>query len=271
MSTYALHSLGYLPPREAVISGQACYTWPMVGRPFAVFDIDGTLIRWQLYHALADALAREGYLDREAFQTARGKRMAWKKRASNTSFNEYEAALVELINGAMPDIRVADVRRVSRVVLEEYRDQTYTYTRGLIRDLKAQDYLLFAISGSQVELIEPIAEHYGFDDFGGSVFETDGDHFTGNVTLLRGEGKPKYLHQLVTKHQATWEGSIAIGDSEGDIPVLSTVEHPIAFNPTKLLFQHARAHEWRVVLERKNMVYELEPKHGAYVLAQTNA
>ena len=26
-------------------------------RPFAVFDIDGTIIRWQLYHALADELA----------------------------------------------------------------------------------------------------------------------------------------------------------------------------------------------------------------------
>ncbi len=30
-----------------------------MSQPFAVFDIDGTIIRWQLYHALADELAKE--------------------------------------------------------------------------------------------------------------------------------------------------------------------------------------------------------------------
>lgn len=243
----------------------------MSSQPFAVFDIGGTLIRWQLYHALSDALAREGYLDQQAFQAAREARTAWKKRASANSFSEYETTLVKLVNGAMPAIPVSAVHQISRAVLDEYKDQAYTYTRRLISDLKARGYLLFALSGSQIELIEPIAEHYGFDDFGGSVFETDGDRFTGKVTLLRGEGKPEYLKQLVTKHHATEEGSIAIGDSEGDIPVLSVVEQPIAFNPTMRLFQHAQAHGWNVVLERKNMVYELEPRQGTYVLAQTNA
>ena len=33
------------------------------GRPFAVFDIDGTLIRWQLYHSIADTLARLGHIE----------------------------------------------------------------------------------------------------------------------------------------------------------------------------------------------------------------
>ena len=51
--------------------------------------------------------------------------------------------------------------------------------------------------------------------------------------------------------------------------MLSTVEQPIAFNPTKQLFEHARTYGWRIVLERKNMVYELEPRDGSYILAQT--
>ena len=34
---------------------------------FAVFDIDGTLIRWQLYHAIADELAKSGHIDAETY------------------------------------------------------------------------------------------------------------------------------------------------------------------------------------------------------------
>ena len=32
-------------------------------RPFAVFDIDGTLIRWQLYHAVADDMAKQNIIN----------------------------------------------------------------------------------------------------------------------------------------------------------------------------------------------------------------
>jgi phosphoserine phosphatase len=33
-----------------------------MSKRFAVFDLDGTLVRWQLYHALVDRLAKKGYL-----------------------------------------------------------------------------------------------------------------------------------------------------------------------------------------------------------------
>ncbi|MDB5164640.1 MAG: family hydrolase, partial [Candidatus Saccharibacteria bacterium] len=44
------------------------------------------------------------------------------------------------------------------------------------------------------------------------------------------------------------------------------VEQPIAFNPSKDLFEHAQKEGWNVVLERKNMVYRLEPQDGRYQL-----
>ena len=51
------------------------------GRPFAVFDIDGTLIRWQLYHAIADALAKKGLIDAKTYSAIPGPPIEWKKRA----------------------------------------------------------------------------------------------------------------------------------------------------------------------------------------------
>lgn len=238
----------------------------MTKRPFAVFDIDGTVIRWQLYHALADELARQGHLDPEEFQKVRAARMLWKKRARETSFEEYEQALVALIDKTITGIRAEDLEAACRGVIDEYKDQVYTYTRDLIRNLQAKNYLLFAISASQSQIVGLVAEYYGFDDFGGSQYEVKDGYFTGRKDLLVSQAKPEFLKQLVNKHKASWQGSYGVGDSESDIPMLDTVERPIAFNPTKQLFRHAQKHGWPIVVERKNMVYELGKRDGHYRL-----
>ncbi len=235
-----------------------------MAKSFAVFDIDGTIIRWQLYHALADELARRGHLDPIQFQKVREARMNWKKRTD--SFTSYERTLINLINVAITGISVGDLEQACRSVLAEYKDQVYVYTRDLIKDLKAKDYLLFAISASQHEIVGLLADYYGFDDFGGSTYETKNGYFTGKSNILVSERKPAYLRELAAKHSASLEGSVGVGDSESDIPMLATVERPIAFNPTRELFDHARRQGWPVVVERKNMIYKLESEDGTYRL-----
>lgn len=237
----------------------------MAAPRFAVFDIDGTLIRWQLYHAVVDALARQGDIDQQAYQNIRQARMLWKKRTHQDSFREYEMELVKTYESTLKQLSVDKFDQALRNVFEEYKDQVYTYTRGLIRDLKDKGYLLFALSGSQQEIISLLAEHYGFDDWVGSRAEQVDGRFTGNIKTSLGR-KPDILRELVARHQATYSGSIAVGDSEGDIGMLELTERPIAFNPSKKLFQHAREQGWKVVVERKNVVYELVSEDGSYRL-----
>jgi HAD superfamily hydrolase (TIGR01490 family) len=238
-----------------------------MARPFAVFDIDGTIIRWQLYHAIADELVKMGQLDPDRYEKVRAARMTWKQRAHETSYHDYEQALIVFFEDAVTGLSVETLKQACGAVLDRYKDQAYTYTRDLIKELKAQDYLLFAISASQDMIVNLLAMYYDFDDAGGSTYDVKNGKFTGRSQILRSEHKPEYLKQLVKKHGATWQGSIAVGDSEGDIPMLATVKQPIAFNPTRELFDHARAHGWKIVVERKSMVYELEPKDGKYGLA----
>jgi phosphoserine phosphatase len=52
--------------------------------------------------------------------------------------------------------------------------------------------------------------------------------------------------------------------------MMEMVKLPIALNPEKKLYEHAKQHGWKIVLERKNMFYELESKDGKYQLAKTN-
>lgn len=240
-------------------------------RPFAVFDIDGTLIRWQLYHAVADKLAQQGKLDAAAFAAVKQARLDWKKRAGEASFSDYEEALVVVVDRAITGLSPAELQAACKSVIEEYKDQVYVYSRDLLRRLKSKNYLLFVISASQSQIVELLADYYGFDDFGGSVYEVKAGRFTGKKDVMRRDNKPSYLQRLVDKHNGTYDGSLAVGDSESDIPMLEAVEQPIALNPTKLLFRHAAERGWKIVIERKNMWYELEKRHGSYVLVQTNA
>ena len=65
-------------------------------------------------------------------------------------------------------------------------------------------------------------------------------------------------------------GSIAIGNGASDISMLELVETPIAFNPEKKLFDYAKDRGWKIVVERKNVIYELETRSGKYQLVKTN-
>lgn len=238
-------------------------------RPFVVFDIDGTLIRWQLYHAIADSLVKLGFIAPVKFQTIKDARMIWKRRESSESFKEYEIELVKLYVNLLAEITVRQLEQAAQAVFDEYKDQVYTYTRGLARQLKKDGYLLFAISGSQKEVIAKMAAHYGFDDFAAREDESKNGRFTGDSTTPI-FNKDVVLKQMVAKHDASFKGSLGIGDSASDIKMLELVEQPIAFNPEAKLFEHAKKQQWQIVIERKNMIYKLEPRGGQYVLAKTS-
>jgi HAD superfamily hydrolase (TIGR01490 family) len=240
-----------------------------IGRPFAVFDIDGTLIRWQLYHAIADSLVKLGFIAPVKFQAIKDARMAWKRREDSESFKRYEQKLVKLYGGIMNEITPEQFDKTAEAVFNEYKDQVYTYTRALIEELKAAGYLLFAISGSQTEIVSKIAAHYGFDDYIGSTYIQKNGHYTG-AAKLPFLHKDVALRKMIEKHQAVLAESLAVGDSLSDIKMLEMVEVPITFNPERQLFDYAERKGWRIVIERKNMVYELRNDGRGYELVTTD-
>jgi HAD superfamily phosphoserine phosphatase-like hydrolase len=237
----------------------------MAERPFAVFDIDGTIIRWQLYHAIADGLFKHGAIDQAAYQRVKTARMEWKRRSSSEGFRDYESELIRVFDEALSGLSVELFQEASTKVFDEYKEQVYAYTRDLIRDLQTKNYLLFAISGSPDTIVKQFADYYGFDDFAASHYAAAQGKFTGAKELAIGR-KPQLLQALIAKHGAAQADSIGVGDSEGDIDMLALTEQPIAFNPSRQLFEHAQAAHWQIVVERKNMIYKLEPNGDSYQL-----
>ena len=69
--------------------------------------------------------------------------------------------------------------------------------------------------------------------------------------------KASILKRAMEKENLMLEHSIGVGDTESDIAFLEMVAQPICFNPNKKLYRYAKRMGWKVVVERKDVVYEL--------------
>lgn len=233
---------------------------------FAVFDIDGTVLRWQFYHAIVHQLIKQGVIDKQIGKSVNNARMTWKQRKHHNSFRDYEDILYHAYLDAVTTISIADFTSAVDSVFDTYKDQVYTYSRDLIKKLQSEGYTLFAISGSHEEIVKKFGEYYGFDAVVGTHYVRGKDGFTGEeVDIVKRKGE--LLKEFVASHNVSWDKSIAVGDSNSDIAMLELVENPIAFNPNKDLYDTAKSKGWKIVVERKNVIYELESNDGRYVLA----
>lgn len=232
---------------------------------FAVFDIDGTVLRWQFFHAIVNELGKEGLLTKEEHDSIKHARMQWKTRSSSDSFHKYEKVLVETYLGALPHISQRQHNQAEDAVYEEYKHQLFTYTRDLIKELKERGYYLLAISGSHHYVVEKFCQGLGIDDFIAAKAIINNGKYTGKLESPIFD-KSAALNKLVKKHNLTFKDSYGTGDSASDAAMLEMVENPIAFNPDQKLYKIAKTKGWQIVLERKNVIYELLPSNKGYKL-----
>jgi HAD superfamily hydrolase (TIGR01490 family) len=237
----------------------------MTAKKFAAFDIDGTLIRWQLYHAVVDMLADKGHLGLDAKEQIYSKRMAWKRREQVDAYDNYELFLLKTYEQSLQKLKPLHFDSCVDEVISLYKDQVYTYTRDKVEEFRDKGYFLLAISGSHHELVEKIAKVYRFNDCLGTKYHRQNQVFTGAKTAPSLD-KASALRALVRKHGLTFSGSLAIGDSASDIAMLELVDQPVAFNPARQLFDYAKNQGWKIVIERKSVVFKLEVRRGVYQL-----
>jgi len=229
----------------------------MEKRPVAVFDIDGTVFRWSLFLDLVDKLIENGIFPKETRDAYEDARVKWLDRKGD--YQTYVMNAVGVFGKQLKGVPFEDVANAAGEVIEEKKDRVYRYTRDLIKDLKKQGYFLLAISHSPRFIAEGFGFEAGFDKTYGFWYETGpSGNFTGTIQdedMMR--NKAAILQRAVRKEELTLEGSIGVGDTESDIPMLEEVETPIAFNPNQKLLEHARKRGWKVVVERKDVIYEL--------------
>jgi HAD superfamily hydrolase (TIGR01490 family) len=224
----------------------------------AFFDIDGTLFRSSLLIELVDTLILGGFFPSEAKEEYSERYDAWRNREG--SYEDYIEAVINTYRTHIKGVFYGDLADLGRQVVAVKRRQVYRYTRDLIKKLKQEGYYLVAISQSPKTVLDDFCTQYGFDKVYGRVYELGPqDRFTGVMIdehLIK--NKASIVKRVFDNNpQLTKEGSIAVGDTEGDIPLLSSVENPICFNPNHSLYQQAKRMKWEIVVERKDVIYFL--------------
>lgn len=229
----------------------------MEKRRVAAFDIDGTVFRSSLLIELVERL-----IDKDLFpQDARGayeeERRRWLDRKGD--HEAYINKVVQVFAGQLKGVPFQEASNIAGEIIEEKRDRVYRYTRDLIKDLKQKGYFLLAISHSPKFIADGFGYEAGFDKVYGTFYATGASgNFTGEIEdkeLIA--NKAAILTRAVRKEELTLEGSVGVGDTESDIGMLEMVERPIAFNPNQALYAHAKRRGWKVVVERKDVIYEL--------------
>ncbi len=223
----------------------------------AVFDIDGTIIRSSLFVELVEELVRREIMPRKMKTDYETQYKKWIEREGN--YDDYISGMVKSFKKNIKGVFYGDVAETAKDVVKVEQKRTYRYTRDLIQKLKRKDYFLLAISHSPKTILDYFCPRMGFDKAYGFLYDIGPeDNFTGEVIdehLMA--NKANILKRAVEKHSLTLKGSIGVGDTESDIAFLELVENPICFNPNAKLYKHAKREGWKVVVERKDVIYEL--------------
>ncbi len=235
----------------------------------AIFDIDGTLFRWQLFHELVFELKSLGRFSQSEAAELDSALTSW--QAKHISWRDYEHLVIHTIDNNLTAIKPSELEDAARSVVERSGHKVYSYTAQLLKRLQGEGYYTLALSSSQYEIAAQFADRYGFDACIGQTYERDGDRYTGTKQLIVHGRKDIIIKEFLAAHpELTLDDSVAIGDSGGDTAMLELVARPIAFNPAEELLETALERHWKIVLERKNIAYTLEDHDGHVVLAKTD-
>lgn len=233
----------------------------------AVFDIDGTIYREAMSFIVAEELIARYNFPEEAKLLAEA-RHTYKSRGSTEAYWVYNKTILSVFKDILKNTTPEQLSEVIDDLLAHKQDYCYVYTLQLAKQLKKEGRTLVAISGSIADIIEPFAKAIGFDYVVASGLEVIDGKFTGERATETKHGKDQILRDLIAKYELSLEDSIGVGDTHRDLSMLQVTGHAIAFNPNAALYDAAVKHGWQIVLERKNMVYELVPGEGGYVLQQ---
>lgn len=226
----------------------------------AIFDIDGTIFRKNLHYELIVELAWMKVFPKDVLQQLREVYTNWIEHIG--TYEDYRCSLVALYSEHIKGCSEEDVLKAARAVVPFHERRTYIFAEDLIKHFRKEGYNLIAISGSPIEIVKEYNESYlKFDQVFGSVYEKDdaGLH-TGRASFEPSKNKGDIVKQYVFDHELTLDDSYGIGDTESDISFLQLVTYPIAFNPNQNLKAAAEKAGWRIVVEKKDVIYEVNKK-----------
>lgn len=232
----------------------------------AFFDIDGTIYREGLITEVFKKMVTHEIISPDKWtDNVRPAFMAWDRRTGD--YDEYLSRMVEIFKDATYGISSEHINLIARKVIEQKGDRVYLFTRNEIEKHRKAGHKIIAISGSPDALVKEMAEKYHFDDWRGTIYQTDAKGiYTGEITPMWDSfSKEKALLSLAEQYDLDLGNSYSYGDTNGDLTMFQHTGYPTAINPTKELLLHIQEdkdllNRIRVIVERKDVIYNIDLK-----------
>lgn len=230
----------------------------------AFFDIDGTIYREGLITEVFKKMVTHELIDASEWTDhVRPAFMAWDRRQGD--YDIYLDRMVEAFKRVTVGISSEHINLIARKVIEQKGDRVYQFTRNEIERHRKLGHKIIAISGSPDALVDYMARKYQFDDWRGTVYQTDEKGiYTGAITpMWDSVSKKKAMHELAEIYDLDLDRCFSYGDTNGDLTMFENTGHPTAVNPTKELLNRIKENEQlmdriRIVVERKDVIYHLD-------------
>jgi HAD superfamily hydrolase (TIGR01490 family) len=225
------------------------------GKPIAAFDLDGTFIREQLL-----VLLTKECFELEIFRHVAEvifKEVRLSHRDRKITFEEYDRQIIDIFAERVKGKLRSDVQIAAKRVYEKNRDWLYKFTKALL-DETVDTHDRITITGAMQETVSLLAPYWGFSHCYSTVLAVDElGRYTGESESLPVRDKRAALLAHAKKHGCSLKGSLAIGDTLSDVPMLQAVDIPVVFNPDDKLAEISDQHGWITVVERKDCIYVL--------------
>lgn len=215
--------------------------------PAAFFDLDKTVIAKASMLAFGKPLHRAGYLSRWLVLRALWGQLVFRYLgADERRMAKMRTAALRIIVGWDQDRIRALVRETLTEIIEPI---VYAEAVERIHDHQRAGDLVYIVSASPEEIVEPLARFLGVDAHIATQPELDDEgRYTGEVAFYAyAEAKADAMHEVAAKLGLDLADCHAYSDSVTDIPMLEAVGHPHAVNPDRELRRAATDRGWDII------------------------
>lgn len=209
----------------------------------AFFDIDGTITRHSAERRLVKLLLTQKHLGPGGLAAA-GARFLVRHPVEffQTGFKTNKFYLSGLSDRTLT--------KTARQCFETYvRNDIRPALRAEIAARKSNGTRIVLLSGSLPQLVKPLADELGADDFICSCLEVQNGTVTGRMTDLHpyGDRKRVLAQRYCEKNGMHLNEAAAYGNEGADLFLLNAVKEPVAVCPDTDLRHWARHHGWRIM------------------------
>jgi HAD superfamily hydrolase (TIGR01490 family) len=216
---------------------------------YVFFDVDGTLLSCKSMVRFQDFyLRRDGPWPRGLGPLRSGLGFAplgfWQVMRRDRFF--MNRAYYRTFRGRAPDVVRA---RASEWFEHEKRRRPDLWIASSVRALeehRARGHQPVLVSGSMVEILEPIARELGVAHALATRLVVHDGRYTGEIDgpQMLGPGKAEALRAFLAAHGGNASECFAYGDHISDVPMLEAVGHAVVVGEDPELTGYARQRRW---------------------------